>query len=393
MAQRQFRSDDTSTWAENFGTGSDGALTISANTTDAPIDSACTGTGGATSLSATNGSFATGQLILIHQTQGTGAGNWELNKIASYSAGTITTSYSLINTYGTGAQVIVLKQYSTVTINGSQTLTGKAWNGTTGGLLPLLANTSITVTGILSEQGANRNYGPSGGGWLSALNGGGFRGGASNDAINSYGYQGESSTGTGTTSSAANGMGGGGGGGNNYFNAGGGGGYGTAGNNASGSTATNGSGGGTGGVAGLTTMFFGGGGGGATGTAGSQKSSGSNGGGVIFLCSPSITITGGITVNGGNTSPNNYREAGGSGAGGSVLLKGQTISLGSGLVTSVGGVANDDANGEIGGAGGVGRIHADYLTSISGTTNPTIDSRQDSSLIIPTSGGLFFAQI
>jgi hypothetical protein len=39
--------------------------------------------------------------------------------------------------------------------------------------------------------------------------------------------------------------------------------------------------------------------------------------------------------------------------------------------------------------GGVGRIHADYLTSITGTTGPTIDSRQDTSLIIPSASEFF----
>jgi len=48
MAQTQY----------GFGNGSDGALSISADTTDAPIDSACTGTSGSTTLSATNASFA-----------------------------------------------------------------------------------------------------------------------------------------------------------------------------------------------------------------------------------------------------------------------------------------------------------------------------------------------
>ena len=56
-----WRADGTSP----FGDGSDGALTISSDTTDAPIDSACTGTKGATTLSATNTSFASGQKFLL----------------------------------------------------------------------------------------------------------------------------------------------------------------------------------------------------------------------------------------------------------------------------------------------------------------------------------------
>src|SRR3972149_431735 len=100
-----------------FGDGSDGALTISSNTTQAPVDSACTGTAAAYALTATNASFATGDKILIHQSRGTGAGKWERNEIASYTAGTITCANQLINTYVSGAQVIVLKEYTNVTIN------------------------------------------------------------------------------------------------------------------------------------------------------------------------------------------------------------------------------------------------------------------------------------
>src|SRR3990167_4969249 len=44
----------------SFGDGSDGALTVSVDATDAPIDSAFTGTSGASSGSATNASFAAG---------------------------------------------------------------------------------------------------------------------------------------------------------------------------------------------------------------------------------------------------------------------------------------------------------------------------------------------
>ena len=61
---------------ERFGDGSDGNLTISTNTTDTPIDSSCSGTSGTKSLSATNTSFTAGQIILIHQTRGTGVGAW-----------------------------------------------------------------------------------------------------------------------------------------------------------------------------------------------------------------------------------------------------------------------------------------------------------------------------
>ena len=129
----------------NFGSGSNGVLTVSSPTTHAPIDSSCSGSIGSTSLSATNVSFATGQFIMVHQSRGTGAGQWEINKIASYVAGTITLVHPLSYTYAdSGAsqsQVIVMPQYSDIAV--SSTLTAKAWNGNVGGIIPLLCSIKL----------------------------------------------------------------------------------------------------------------------------------------------------------------------------------------------------------------------------------------------------------
>lgn len=347
MAQRQFLTSDTSVWSDKYGTGSDGALTISSDTTEAPIDASCSGTAGTTSLSATNASFATGQLLLIHQTRGTGVGTWELNKISSYVAGTITTSYSLINTYtdsgASQAQVRVLKQYSAVTINSAKTYTAKAWDGDVGGILAFVCNGTTTVTGTISANGS------------------GFRGGLGNNNSGSLGDSGEGTAGASVAnSSAANGNGGGGG-----KSTGGptpsGGGNGTAGSEANGGAIV--------GNAGLTLMDFGGGGGGR-GMDSPAQNDGTRGGGIILIISKTLSVTGTITGLGLDHQTN-----AGAGAGGSVLLKGQALTLGSTLTTATGGAGDGS-----GGAGGTGRIHADYSTSISGTTNPTLDSTQDAIL-------------
>lgn len=136
-----------------FGDGSDGALTISSNTTDTPIDSACTGTAGATSLTATNASFAANQKILIIQMQGAGAGQWETNTITSYTAGTITTLNALSYTYTANSQVLVIKQYTNVTVNSGVTWTVKAWNGTVGGILAFVASGTFTNSGTITGVG------------------------------------------------------------------------------------------------------------------------------------------------------------------------------------------------------------------------------------------------
>lgn len=349
-----WRSDGIS----QFGTGADGALSISSDTTDAPIDSACTGTSGATTLSATNASFAANQIVLIHQTKGTNAGQYEKRKISSYVAGTITLTEPLTNTYTSGAQVLVLKQYTTVTVDSTKTLTAKAWDGTVGGILGFVASTSTTVTGTISALGK------------------GYRLGAGAPA--NQGTQGEGETGTGTTSRSANGSGGGGGEG--------------------------GAGVGTGGtayqtVAALTSRFvFGGGGGGGNSNSGTGGDGG-DGGGLIYILSKALVVTGSITAKGeAGASGAGTEGGGGGGGGGCIILKVQTATLGSSLIDASAGAGGNggsggdgggggagSANGSNGsagngGAGGTGRIHLDYSSSFTGTTSPTIDSTQDGTL-------------
>jgi hypothetical protein len=364
-----------------FGNGADGALTISSNTTEAPIDSACTGTTGTYTLSATNASFAADQIILIHQTTGTGAGAWQRNKIQSYTAGTITLVEALNTTYVTGAQVRVVKQHTDVTVNTGITYTAKAWNGTVGGILAFIASGTVTVTGTITASGK------------------GYRGGASvGPSQGANGNQGEGENGTGSASTAANGQGGGGGSRDNIgtgATAGGGGGggsgtTGTTGQNGESASNPGGTGGSAGGSADLTTMRFGGGGGsGGTDTGGpSQSGAGGIGGGAIFIAGVTITVTGAIASNGtaGQDGISGVSIGGGGGAGGSILLKGQVNTLGSSLITATGGAGGAGGNGPggvgfgTGGAGAVGRIHLDYLTSYTGTTSPTLNVTQDSTL-------------
>jgi hypothetical protein len=374
---------DISPTSNYFGNGSDGALTISTNTTDSPIDSACTGSSGTNTLTATNVSFVAGQIILIHQTQGTGAGTWMRTSIQSYTAGTITTVDPLNADYVTGAQVLVLKQYTNVTVNTGITWTVKAWNGTTGGILAFIAN------GIFSGPG--QIYGT----------GKGFRGGSHNGYNNdSYGYQGESPVGVGGTSGYANG--GGGGGGQSSANnspihgGGGGGGYGSVGitgTNTNGNSAQQmygGAGGYINGSNDLTTVNLGSGGGaGGSGVNSDDRGAdGGNGGAIVFISAITYSFTGYIMVNGTDGLQNSEGDGGGAGAGsgGAVFIKAQVATLGSNLITATGGVGSlegrfgiDPVNGA-GGNGGYGRIHIDYLTSYTGTTTPTLDYVQDPNL-------------
>jgi len=371
MASRQFRSDDTSKWFYGFGNGSDGAYSSSASATHAPIDSACTGTAGQTSLSATNASFAGGQLILIHQTRGTAnVGKWELNRISSYTAGTITLTLPLINTYAALSQVIVMPQYSSFTQNSGHTLTAKAWNGTVGGIIPFFCSGTTTITGTLTATGK------------------GYLSGASTDGRgdNNPQYCGEGTAGAKSLTSSANGNGGGGGLDEYTGSAsgGGGGGNGAAGTNGANGDGAGGTGGGAVGTASLITMNFGGGGGQGGFTGGAGTTSTSSGGGIILIITRNLSeITGSITLNGIKSADSGTAGSGG-GAGGSCLIKAQTAVLGSNKITaSGGGAGTPTAPHAAGGTGGVGRIHLDYLTSYTGTTIPTLDSTQDTTLYYP----------
>lgn len=361
-----------------FGTGADGALTISTNTTDAPIDSACTGTLGSTTLSATNASFVANQVILIHQTRGTSVGTWQKTKITNYVAGTITTEDPLSITYTTGAQVLVLKQYTSVTVNSGITWTAKAWDGTVGGILAFLCSGAVTVTGSIVATGK---------GFL-------------NKATGSYQdttFQGEGTAGAGSSVATANGNGGGGGlGGANQGN-GGGGGHAAAGSDGSGGSTTNGTGGTSVGNASLTSLNFGGAGGtgGFKDTSSGTHTRSGNGGGIVFIISSTLTVdntTGSIVASGSNgeNEVTNHNCDGG-GAGGSILIKAGSATLNTSRVTAAGGTGGTGANGS-GGAGSVGRIHVDYSTAVTGTTSPTLDSAIDGTLTV-TPGGSSFTHI
>jgi hypothetical protein len=376
MASTQFKSTDTTPWWLGLGDGSDGAYSSVGNATDAPVDSSCSGTVGATSLTATNASFANGKPILIHQSRGTGAGAWELNQIASYVAGTITLVSPLKNTYtdsgASQAQVIQLKQYSSFTQD--HILTAKNWNENVGGIIAFLCNGEITGTGTISLAGDSAENNVSGVPGVGV----GFKGGqATKLAHNTTAYSGEGTSGTPTQQTTPNGNGGGGGRNGtdvNIAGMGGGGGNGTGGANGQQfSQGVAGEGGPSAGNAALTNAVFGGGGGGSS-RHDYDPSGGGAGGGFLLMIGRELTLTSlTINLNGGNAGT--AHAYGGGGAGGSCLLKAHIATLGTNKIT-----ASAGGGGGTGGSGGVGRIHLDYLISYTGTTTPTIDVTQDISL-------------
>jgi hypothetical protein len=371
MAQRQFRSDDTDLWIEKFGNGSDGDLVVSSHTTFAAANAGCSGNGGSTSLTIDGASsFANGQLVLIHQTAGTGVGGWELNKIASGGGSTsLTMAYNLINTYtdsgASQAQILQLKQYLTATINSGIIYSAPAWNGNIGGLMGFFCTGLVSNAGIINASGL------------------GFRGN------NNESYQGEGYSGAASNSRSANGNGGGGGSRdptNGVWHAGasggGGGGILVAGETGYWSGGANtgqwGTGGAKFGTGSLTSFTLGGAGGGG-GADGGVAGDGGNGAGGIIIIAKSITVTGSIVADGYMGTRNGEAQggSGGSGGAGAILLKGQVLSLGSSICTAIGAARVDENYGyRTGSAGGAGAIHVDYSQSVSGTTSPSLDSTQ-----------------
>ena len=345
-----------------FGDGSDGPMTFSSSAqfdppADAVVDSGSNG-GTALTVSGVTGTFVAGDRILIHQTRGIGAGTWELNSVQSYALGNIVTATALASSYTTSgadaAQVLVVPEYTNVTVNNAVTLSSKPWNGATGGILAFLANDTVTVTGTItaSEKG--------------------YRGGAPTSTLS---FQGEGTGGAGTPARDANGNGGGGG---ENFDAnnhpgGGGGGHATAGT--AGSLSSNGqgiagSGGDAAGSVDLTTMVFGGGGGARGVNPGSPDAG--DGGGIVLIYGLTITVSGSISTNGQDLSGGGNGHGGG--AGGAILIKGQTITLGGSLFTATGGAGgtSQDANNGAGGPGADGLIRVEYCGAVptGGTADP-----------------------
>src|SRR3990167_845309 len=83
-----------------FGDGRDGALTISGNTTQSLTVKSCSGSSGGTTLTLASAGFTNADVVIIHQSRGTGVGQWEVNSIASGGGtATLTVSQALQYTY------------------------------------------------------------------------------------------------------------------------------------------------------------------------------------------------------------------------------------------------------------------------------------------------------
>jgi len=385
MAQIQFRSDDTTTWEEGYGNAHDGDRNISSVLTEVNINNSVNIASGAYTTDAGLTQFAglTNVTVLIRQDRGTGAGQWHFNVLLSVTANVGTLKYPSPHAYtdnsgANAAQMILMKQYNTVTVSAGG-LASQSWDGNVGGTIPFFAKSLILNGGYITATGR------------------GFLGGASVSG-DTVGKQGDGAPGAGTNSQAAN-TGGGGGGQRHLsgvYNPSGGGGGGNATAGANPTNKTNSGSGTVGGTidsnAGLTDMVMGGGGGaGGAKNGGGTSGVGGNGGGNIIICAKTITISAAGLYSSGNAggAPSVTSDAGGDGggggAGGNILLKCETFVGGTNFLVALAGAGNTSGSHSNAGNGSVGRFHIDYATSFSGSSSPAIDSRQDTSIVDITS--------
>ncbi len=408
-----------------YGTGGEGDLTITGTNTVLNnythlTQNATLGSSTITVDDATNISAGT-ELLIIQQQNGTGfgkAGEYEFAFVSDVNGNTLTLQSGLENSYYTGTydssistvtQVVTLRQFNNLTVTGS--ITSRAWNGYSGGVIAFRANGTVDISG--SINGSNTGFrGGSGGSADGGSNGesyDGTRGKGGNDCnsggINCVaglgtlgGGSGQYNDGSSNTRGTRGGGGGGGdengadgtnagggGGGGGYAGGGGGGGGSGDGNNPSGDGGTGGStgtGGGGGGAA--STDSFGGDGGNAgsagvsnDGTGGTPGTgpltglgggaavdnadtggSGGGGGGLYGTSSVSRLHFGSGGGGGGDTNEGATIGQNGGAGGGLVFIGARNITItGSGIIESVGGKggnAGPDANPYGAGGGGAG---------------------------------------
>ncbi|MCC7386130.1 MAG: DUF4215 domain-containing protein [Deltaproteobacteria bacterium] len=349
--------------------------------------------------------FAANDLVMIVQMQGypaasgdgtpiadtNGVGLFELARVASTTAGSLTLQAGLHNAFRASgnnrAQVVFVPEYRRVIVAaGTSLVPERPWDGTVGGIVAFAASGGTTVSGLIDVSGR------------------GFRGGSANlipsavcslttlDTLGTSGRKGEGIDGRSFTLFGRG----------NYANAGGGGNPHNAGGGGGGNAGAGGLGGfqwtgcgaepnvrGLGGAA-ITApladhIFFGGGGGGGQQNDGAATAGGTGGGSVLILTT-AIAGLGTIDASGGGVAPTIGSDgAGGGGAGGTIHILSRTLPSGRLSLLARGGRGGDVDNPVStgpGGGGGGGRI---FVSSGFGTAS-TVTTPGDSGLNTNGSG-------
>lgn len=345
--------------------------------------------------------FAAGDIALVLQVKGEdvtshttdppadvnaaaiGVGQYDLVKVTATSATTLTVTPPLTNAFDeSGAQVVRVPQFTTVGIVDGASITAKAWDGVTGGVVAILARDAITGSrsGTIHANGRGfRGGNRSNPFCLAPCNTGNAGSGPIDETTGNTGGKGESfdpraeAFGPSGCGIGARASGGGGGG---HINAGGGGG-GNAGPGGRGGNGWN-SGAPFGGYPGaglgarlIDRLTFGGGGGGGQQDNGPARASASTvsrggaGGGIVWARTRELIVPAAITANGSNGSNAASDGAGGAGAGGSVLVR--TVDYASCTLRANGGNGGTSAGHGPGGGGGPGRVRVELRSGTCAT--------------------------
>ena len=363
-----------------FGNGSDGAY--SSATAPSLVHLNMSGTSGAKTVTPTSTTFADDDLVVLIQSRGSTAGNWEFNRVASGGGTTtLTMQENLKYTYATDAsngpqkaQIIKIFQYTTAEATGNWYV--PTLDGNIGGIMFFAANVSFFGAGSL--LGIDRGH--RGGGGVGQ---------------NTNGYRGEGSVGESIQTYLTSVNAGGGGVGGADAGCGGGGAHASTGGNGSNQGSHIGGQGGTiSGNAALTSMTLPGAGGSGGGDEdGSYSGAGGRAAGIIAVFARGITISGYIQnygaggADGVNPVGTEGMGGGGGAAGGSVLLVGQDINIGTNKIDTRGGAGGISPRRPtvIGGAGSKGRVAIYYGSSLSGSLSSTyygsLATEQDTDLV------------
>jgi uncharacterized repeat protein (TIGR01451 family) len=163
--------------------GKDGDLTIGANTAYASLPQvrittlASAAAAGDTTLSISSAAGITsGDVLMVYQAQGAtissvdtagygavsslgNAGRFEMVSVLGVVGNTVTLSPAcgvapLRFSYANASQVIRVPQYGNLSISAGATLSAPQWDGSTGGVMPLLVQGNFVVNGAVSASGA-----------------------------------------------------------------------------------------------------------------------------------------------------------------------------------------------------------------------------------------------
>lgn len=163
--------------------GKDGSLTVASNTAYASLAqvrittlASAAPSGSTTLMLSSTAGITSGDVLMVYQAQGAtigsadtaaygavsalgNAGRFELVSVLGVVGSTVTLSPAcgvapLRFSYASASQVIRVPQYGNLTISAGATLSAPQWNGSTGGVMPLLVQGNLIVNGAVSASGA-----------------------------------------------------------------------------------------------------------------------------------------------------------------------------------------------------------------------------------------------